>query len=196
MGRISAFATLCLLALLHASSGDRPLPAPAPAALPQPAPSHTARPVEKTLAVPVQGIARSQLRDTFRDGRSRGRRHQAIDIMAARGTPVLAADDGRIARISQNRGGGLSIYQVDASGSFVYYYAHLDGYAPDLREGQALRRGDLLGYVGSTGNAPESAPHLHFAMLRLEQRGRWWGGEALNPYEALTQEETLTAARP
>lgn len=148
----------------------------------------------RRLVVPVDGVHPSQLRDTFHAGRGPGRRHQAIDIMAPRGTRVLAADDGRVAKISSNRGGGLSAYLVDPSGRLVYYYAHLDGYAPGLKEGQAVRRGQLIGYVGSTGNAPESAPHLHFAVLLVAQERRWWGGEALNPYAALTGGETVASS--
>jgi murein DD-endopeptidase MepM/ murein hydrolase activator NlpD len=148
----------------------------------------------RKLVVPVDGVHPSQLRDTFHAGRGPGRRHQAIDIMAPRGTPVLAADDGRVAKISSNRGGGLSAYLVDPSGRLVYYYAHLDGYAPGLKEGQPVRRGQLIGYVGSTGNAPESAPHLHFAVLLVTQERRWWGGEALNPYAALAGGETVASS--
>lgn len=148
----------------------------------------------RRLIVPVDGVHPSQLRDTFHAGRGPGRRHQAIDIMAPRGTRVLAADDGRVAKISSNRGGGLSAYLVDPSGRLVYYYAHLDGYAPGLEEGQAVRRGQLIGYVGSTGNAPESAPHLHFAVLLVAQERRWWGGEALNPYAALAGGEAVASS--
>ncbi len=150
----------------------------------------------RQLKIPVQGISRSQLRDTFHDRRGIGRTHKAIDIMAPWGTPVLAADDGTVAKISSNRGGGLSVYQVDPSGRFVYYYAHLAGYADDLREGQSVRRGDVIGYVGTTGNAPQSAPHLHFAVLLLAQERRWWGGEPVNPYEALARGDTVTASNP
>jgi murein DD-endopeptidase MepM/ murein hydrolase activator NlpD len=146
------------------------------------------------LIVPVEGVPRSRLRDTFFDGRGEGRKHQAIDIMAPRGTPVLAADDGRVAKISSNRGGGLAAYLVDPSGRLVYYYAHLDGYAADLREGQSVRRGDVIGYVGTTGNAPESTPHLHFAVLLVAQERRWWGGEAINPYAALAGGDTVAAS--
>ena len=187
----------CVIALLlHASSGVRP---PAPVELPRASVAQAAAPAAdplaaRRLAVPVQGIRPSQLRNTFGDSRSRGRKHKALDIMAPRGTPVLAADDGMVAKISSNKGGGLSIYQVDPSGSIVYYYAHLDRYADNLRDGQPLHRGDLIGYVGSTGNAPETAPHLHFAVLALERKGRWWGGEALNPYDALLRGEGVTTA--
>jgi murein DD-endopeptidase MepM/ murein hydrolase activator NlpD len=149
----------------------------------------------KRLVVPVQGIPRSQLNDNFSDSRGTGRTHKALDIMAPWGTPVLAADDGRVAKISRNRGGGLALYQEDATGRIVYYYAHLSGYADGLREGQALRRGDVIGYVGTTGNAPDSAPHLHFAVQLLTVDGRWWKGEPVNPYAALVREESLTAQR-
>jgi murein DD-endopeptidase MepM/ murein hydrolase activator NlpD len=172
---------------------------PASAATPEskktPRPSDGIDPLAgRHLVVPVGGVHPSQLRDTFDDGRGPGRRHQAIDIMAPRGTPVFAADDGRVAKISSNRGGGLSAYLVDPSGRLVYYYAHLDGYAAGLREGQAIKQGDLIGYVGSTGNAPESAPHLHFAVLLLASERRWWGGEALNPYAALVGGEAVVAS--
>jgi murein DD-endopeptidase MepM/ murein hydrolase activator NlpD len=186
-----------IAALLHASS-VRPPPSAAPslpaiAKAPVPRPPATASPsallAQRKLTVPVKGIARSKVQDNFNDERSRGRKHKAIDIMAPRGTPVLAADDGAVAKISSNKGGGLALYQVDGTGRIVYYYAHLDGYAPDLKEGQKLRRGDVIGYVGTTGNAPESAPHLHFAVFVVERQGRWWGGEAINPYAALVREE-------
>jgi len=190
-----------VLVLLHASIATRELPPPAvrpapPAALPQAAAPPTPDDLlaQRRLAVPVQGVQRARLQDTFTDSRSRGRQHKAIDIMAPWGTPVLAADDGRLAKISRNRGGGLSLYQVDGSGRFVYYYAHLAGYADGLREGQPLRRGDLIGYVGTTGNAPETAPHLHFAVMVLQGEKRWWGGQALNPYDALVREDPVLAS--
>jgi murein DD-endopeptidase MepM/ murein hydrolase activator NlpD len=191
---------LCGVALLlHASSGVRPL---VPVELPVHIPGRSSAPAAapdllsgRTLTVPVQGVRASQLRDNFSDARGAKRKHKALDIMAPRGTPVLAADDGQVAKISSNKAGGLAVYQVDASGHIVYYYAHLDRYAEDLREGQALHRGDVIGYVGTTGNAPETAPHLHFAVLLLERKGRWWGGEALNPYDALVHQPAVVAAR-
>jgi murein DD-endopeptidase MepM/ murein hydrolase activator NlpD len=187
---------LCSVALLlHASSGERPLAVSQAVAPPVPPAAAPADPLmARRLAVPVQGIRRAQLRDNFSDQRSRGRKHQALDIMAPRGTPVLAADDGEVAKISSNKGGGLSVYQVDPTGHIVYYYAHLDRYAENLRDGQPLRRGDVIGYVGTSGNAPASAPHLHFAVLVLERKGRWWGGEALNPYAALMRDDDHVAA--
>jgi murein DD-endopeptidase MepM/ murein hydrolase activator NlpD len=141
----------------------------------------------------VQGVPPARVHDTFGDSRGGGRSHKALDIMAPWGTPVLAADDGRLEKISSNRAGGLAAYQSDPSGQFVYYYAHLAGYADGLREGQALHRGDVIGYVGTTGNAPASAPHLHFQVMRIEHKGRWWGGEAVNPYAALVRSEAILA---
>jgi murein DD-endopeptidase MepM/ murein hydrolase activator NlpD len=193
-----------VLVVLHASIADRDRPAPAvrPPPLPRVAQAPAPRAptpgellAQRELAVPVQGVPRNRLQDTFTDSRSRGRQHKAIDIMAPWGTPVVAADDGRIAKISRNRGGGLSLYQVDGSGRFVFYYAHLAGYADGLQEGQPLKRGDLIGYVGTTGNAPESAPHLHFAVMILKGEKRWWGGEAVNPYDALARGDDVVASQ-
>ena len=151
----------------------------------------------RRLVVPVQGVPRAKLRNNFEETRGKGRIHKALDIMAPWGTPVLAADDGRIVKISSNRAGGLALYTTDESGHLVYYYAHLAGYADGLREGQAVRRGDVVGYVGTTGNAPDSAPHLHFAVQYVSTQGRWWKGDIVNPYAALTQADgDVVAARP
>jgi murein DD-endopeptidase MepM/ murein hydrolase activator NlpD len=157
-------------------------------------PTPAQRLAQRRLVVPVHGIARGQLHDTFLDPRSMGRSHKAIDIMASWGTPVVAADDGKVARISSNRAGGLAVYQVDASGQFVYYYAHLSAYREGLREGELVKRGEVLGYVGTTGNAPRTAPHLHFAVQAVSHEGRWWKGEPINPYAALRQEEDTAVA--
>ena len=140
----------------------------------------------RNLVFPVEGINPAALQDTFSDTRALGRTHEAVDIMAPRGTPVLAVDDGTVAKLFNSRGGGgLTIYQFDPSQIFSYYYAHLDGYAPGLREGQAVRRGQTIGYVGSTGNASSDAPHLHFAIFQLTPERKWWQGEPLNPYPVL-----------
>jgi peptidoglycan LD-endopeptidase LytH len=139
----------------------------------------------RSLEIPVEGIKPSQLRDTFADSRALGRPHEAIDIMAPKGTPVHAVEDGTIAKLFTSAAGGLTIYQFDPSGTFSYYYAHLDSYAAGLREGQQVRRDQVIGYVGSTGNASASAPHLHFAIYRLDADRRWWKGEAINPYPVL-----------
>ena len=135
----------------------------------------------RDLLVPVQGIERKALRDSFTDDRA-GRSHQAIDIMAARGTPVFAVDDGRIEKLFTSRQGGLTVYQFDGAVEYCYYYAHLDRYATDLLEGRMVRRGDVIGYVGSTGNASPQAPHLHFTIFRVGPAKRWWQGTAINPY--------------
>lgn len=133
------------------------------------------------LLIPVRGIGEKSLRDTFTDDRS-GQHHQAIDIMAARGTPVLAAGDGRVEKLFTSKAGGLTVYQFDAQSEYCYYYAHLDGYAPDLAAGRILKKGDLIGYVGSTGNASPAAPHLHFSIFRLGPTKKWWEGTAIDPY--------------
>jgi len=137
------------------------------------------------LQVPVKGVKRSELRDTFSEARGSRQAHEAIDIMAPRRTPVVAAQDGTVAKLFTSKAGGLTIYQFDPSGTFSYYYAHLDGYADGLREGQTVHRGDVIGYVGSTGNASADAPHLHFAIFRLTPERQWWMGEPINPYPVL-----------
>ena len=137
------------------------------------------------LLIPVQGVVASQLQDTFNDARAQGRSHEAIDIMAPAGTPVLAVADGTVEKLFTSDAGGLTVYQFEPSGRYAYYYAHLQGYAPGLAEKQALRSGDLIGYVGSTGNANPAAPHLHFAVFVLGPERRWWQGTAINPYPLL-----------
>jgi peptidoglycan LD-endopeptidase LytH len=142
----------------------------------------------RDLEIPVEGIDSDDFRDTFFDARGEGRTHEALDILAARGTPVRAVEDGTLAKLFNSRGGGgLTIYQFDPSQTFCYYYAHLDGYAPGLREGQSVRRGQTIGFVGSTGNAPPNAPHLHFAIFRLTPERQWWKGEPINPYPVFKQ---------
>ncbi len=135
----------------------------------------------RSLIVPVVGRYPDNVGRTFRDGRSGGRQHNAADIMAPRGTLVVSADDGVIRRLSNNALGGITIYATDPEERFVYYYAHLDGYAPELRVDQRVRRGDVLGYVGTTGNAPANVPHLHFQIMRLLDRDRLWDGVPIDP---------------
>ena len=139
-----------------------------------------------SLLVPVLGVAATQLHDTFYETRGGTRPHEALDIPALRGTPVIAVDDGRIAKLFKSIPGGLTIYQFDPSDRFAYYYAHLDAYAADVAEGKQVRRGEVIGYVGSTGNANPAAPHLHFAIFELGPEKRWWQGTAINPYPLLT----------
>ena len=143
------------------------------------------------LIVPVSGIQPGQLANTFDDARGQGRVHEAIDIMAPRGTPVLAATDGKVEKLFTSVPGGLTIYQFDPDGRHAYYYAHLDRYAAGLVEGRVLKRGEVIGYVGSTGNASEDAPHLHFAIFVLGPEKRWWEGTAINPYPVLTGKQPL-----
>jgi len=143
----------------------------------------------RDLIIPVEGVSRATLRNNFVESRG-NRKHEALDIMAARGTPVFAVDSGRVAKLFNSAAGGLTVYQFDRDEKYAYYYAHLDGYALGLAEGNALKRGDLVGYVGSTGNAPGHAPHLHFTIFRLGPDKKWWKGTAVNPYPFLTAENS------
>jgi murein DD-endopeptidase MepM/ murein hydrolase activator NlpD len=136
----------------------------------------------RALLVPVAGRTAQQLQDTFDEGRDGGRVHRALDILAPRGTPVLAADSGRILRVKVNSLGGNTIYATDPQGRIVYYYAHLDAYQHGLAEGLVVARGDTLGFVGTTGNAPKDTPHLHFQVMRMPPDGKYWDGDAINPY--------------
>lgn len=136
------------------------------------------------LAFPVEGVARIDLVDGFLERRG-DRMHHALDILAPRHTPVRAAVAGTIAALNSSRAGGTSIWQYDESGQYCYFYAHLQRYAPRLRAGQTVARGEVIGFVGSSGNAPAGTPHLHFAMFRLESKGRWWAGVPVNPYPLL-----------
>lgn len=133
------------------------------------------------LAVPVLGIERHDIVSNFDDARGGDRKHEALDLLAPRGTPVLAAEDGRIVKLFTSARGGLTIYQFEPSERFCYYYAHLDRYADDLKEGQTVRRGQVIGYVGTSGNAPPNTPHLHFAIYRLGAEKKWWDGTPLDP---------------
>jgi murein DD-endopeptidase MepM/ murein hydrolase activator NlpD len=142
---------------------------------------------EGALTIPVQGVTSAQLRDTFSEARSEGRVHEALDVMAPRGTPVLAVADGTVEKLFTSVPGGLTIYQFEPTGRYAYYYAHLDRYADGLQEKQAIRRGEVIGYVGSTGNADPSAPHLHFAIFELGPERQWWKGTAINPYPVFTR---------
>jgi murein DD-endopeptidase MepM/ murein hydrolase activator NlpD len=138
----------------------------------------------QTLLIPLEGVSAAELRDSFAETHN-GHAHEAIDIPAARGTPVHSAVDGTIRKLFLSKQGGITIYQFDQDEVLCYYYAHLDGYAPGLREGLTVKRGDVIGFVGSTGNASPSAPHLHFTIFELGAGKQWWKGKALNPYPAL-----------
>lgn len=137
------------------------------------------------LIVPVAGISARQLSDTFTDARGTDRVHDAIDIMAPEGTPVFAVADGSVEKLFDSKQGGLSLYQFEPSGRYVYYYAHLQRYAPGIVEDKTIRQGEVIGYVGYTGNAIPEAPHLHFAIFELGPEKKWWKGTAINPYSLL-----------
>ncbi len=140
---------------------------------------------ERRFTLPVKGIERGELRSSFDEARSEGRRHEAMDILAPRGTPILSVEDGTIAKLFTSKAGGLTIYQFDSSRTYAYYYAHLDRYAPGLQDGLRVKAGDVLGYVGTSGNAPPNTPHLHFAIFKLTDKKQWWQGSAIDPYAVL-----------
>ena len=137
------------------------------------------------LAVPVVGIKQSELTDTFDAARGAGRRHHAIDIMAPEGAPVIAAADGTIEKLFNSVRGGITIYERSPDQKWIYYYAHLSAYAPGLKEGQIVKRGQVIGKVGHTGDASPEGPHLHFAVNSMAPGERWWNGTAINPYPLL-----------
>src|ERR1035438_6650564 len=133
---------------------------------------------------PIRGLALADLRDSFEETHN-GHRHEAIDIPAPRRTPVRAVVAGTVRKLFLSKPGGNTIYQFDEAGVYCYYYAHLDGYAEGLHEGMRVERGDVMGFVGSTGNADPRSPHLHFAISELGPEKRWWEGTAVDPYPGL-----------
>lgn len=175
----------------------RVVPVPAPAARQQatavPMSAPVTAPADATavaalngLQFPVPGVDSTRLDDSFDAPRDGGaRKHNAIDIMAPKGTPVLSVQDGRILRLTNNPKGGITVYATDLEDLYVYYYAHLDRYHPGIYAGKPLLRGDTLGYVGTTGNAPKDAPHLHFQVMHMPADKKYWDGPAINPYPLL-----------
>lgn len=147
------------------------------------------------LIVPVAGVRREELRDSYGAARSGGRAHLGIDIMARDGTPVLAAATGTIVKRDSSGLGGISLYQRDLDGTTIYFYAHLSRYGAGIDEGDLVRQGDVIAYVGHTGNAQASAPHLHFGVYTVTDPNRWWHGRDLNPYPLLTSAETRPAGK-
>jgi murein DD-endopeptidase MepM/ murein hydrolase activator NlpD len=137
------------------------------------------------LIIPVAGVRADQLLDTFSAARGEGRVHDAIDIMAPKGTPVLAAGGGKILRLFQSKAGGMTIYQLSNDQKFIYYYAHLDRYADGLSEGRIVTQGETIAYVGDTGNAGAGNYHLHFSIALTTDPKRWWEGVNINPYPLL-----------
>ena len=195
----SSTGSQALAPAVQAREAEKPTPVvqtietatPSPAAPPSPAPSPA--PVAgddgdmsqlrlRALTLPVQGVTPAQLTDTYTQSRAAGAPHEAIDIMSARGTPVFAVEDGKVTKLFFSKPGGITIYQFDPGSQYAYYYAHLDRYAEGLTEGAILRKGQVIGYVGSTGNASPDAPHLHFAIFKLGPEKQWWRGTPLNPY--------------
>jgi len=138
----------------------------------------------RALAVPVRGTSAASLTPSFTQARGT-RVHEALDVMAPSGTPVVAVEDGTVEKLFRSDAGGLTIYQFDPSRSVAYYYAHLQGYAEGLADGAPVSRGQVIGYVGTTGNARPDAPHLHFAIFLLGPEKKWWDGEAIDPYLVL-----------
>jgi len=139
----------------------------------------------RELTIPVQGVAPDKLVRSYHDARSGGREHEALDILAPRGTPVVAVEDGTIAKLFNSKAGGITVYQFDPGQGYSYYYAHLDRYADGIKEGMPVHRGQVLGYVGTSGNAPKDTPHLHFAIFRLTADKHWWEGTPIDPYDIL-----------
>jgi peptidoglycan LD-endopeptidase LytH len=158
-----------------------------------PWPNGPLRPIEeierelesRELVIPVQGVRADDLVDTYNQARSEGRTHNAIDIMAPLGTPVLAAAGGTVLKLFESERGGTTVYVLDPDGRTVYYYAHLAGYAPGIAEGKPVHRGELLGYVGDTGNAGAGNTHLHFEITIVDDPRRFWSGVPVNPYPIL-----------
>ena len=142
------------------------------------------------LAVPVVGVKTGELVDTYDAARGTGRRHDAIDIMAAEGTPVIAAADGKVEKLFNSARGGLTVYVRSPDQKWIYYYAHLQRYAPGLHEGQDVKRGQVIALVGHTGDASASGPHLHFAINSMAPGERWWNGTPINPYPLLAGKGT------
>jgi murein DD-endopeptidase MepM/ murein hydrolase activator NlpD len=139
----------------------------------------------RSLEVPVEGVARNALRDSFDEMRNGTQKHEGIDILAPRNTPILAVEDGVIAKLFTSIPGGLTVYQFDPSRTYAYYYAHLERYADGLTEGMRVTRRQVLGYVGTSGNAPKNTPHLHFEISRLNDAKQWWKGTAIDPFRVL-----------
>ncbi|MDX1420428.1 MAG: M23 family metallopeptidase [Rubricoccaceae bacterium] len=166
-------------------AGDTARVDPADAAVAQPERLGAPQVAPSGLVIPVAGVEPEDLVDTFEDARGQGREHDAIDILAPRGTPVLAAADGTVLRLFTSVRGGLTLYQLGADERTVYYYAHLDRYAEGLAAGQAVTRGTVLGTVGDSGNAAPGNTHLHFAMWRVADPADFWEGEPINPYPLL-----------
>jgi murein DD-endopeptidase MepM/ murein hydrolase activator NlpD len=179
---------------LRPTTGDAEMPRPPAGAAGKASTQPPVPPVAATtgilpegrLRMPVDGVEIESLKGGFEERRG-SRPHEAIDILAPRHTPVLAVQAGTIAKLFVSNAGGITIYQFDPSGRLAYYYAHLEKYADGLHEGQAVAQGDVIGYVGTSGNAPPGTPHLHFAVFELDETRRWWKGKAIDPYRVFKE---------
>jgi peptidoglycan LD-endopeptidase LytH len=167
----------------HPAPAERPIPSSTttPIVVPDPLPELR----DRHLELPVRGALRRELRGSFYETIGGTHNHEAIDIMAPRDTPIVAVEAGTIARLFESRAGGTTVYQFDPTNRYVYYYAHLERYADGLQEGHYVQRGQVLGYVGTSGNAPKDRPHLHFAIFQLTAKKQWWQGSPIDPYEVL-----------
>ena len=177
-GDPSAVAELMMGDTVHATTTIDSTPAA------QPVPGELAS-LKLELSMPVAGIKPADLHDTYNEMRGGTRVHEALDILAPRGTPVLSATGGRVLKLFNSKAGGLMVYAADSSERFILMYGHLDAYAPGLADGQPLKRGQQIGIVGTTGNAPANTPHLHFALARSADVKQWWKGVPVNPYPLL-----------
>lgn len=139
----------------------------------------------RKLTIPVAGFPADKLVRSYHDSRNGQREHEAIDILAARNTPVVAVEDGTVAKLFNSKAGGITLYQFDPGQQYSYYYAHLERYADGIKEGDHVQRGQVLGYVGTSGNAPKDTPHLHFAVYRLTADKHWWEGTPIDPFDIL-----------
>lgn len=187
-------------ALIAAKSAPRPrdsivVTSPTPLAPPRSSAAATAPPPKATsaelialraaLIIPIAGVRARDIPNSFGDARSGSRQHEAVDILAPRGTPVRAATAGRVLRVHKSAAGGLMIYTTDASERFILMYAHLDAYAPGLRDSLPLKQGQVIGFVGTTGNAPPNVPHVHFAIALARDVKNWWKGDPIDPLPLL-----------
>jgi murein DD-endopeptidase MepM/ murein hydrolase activator NlpD len=193
IGLVASFATACARPVLYYPVPESESTSPGPAGTTSAA-TETHAPVASAsdeflltrhIVLPVAGADMSKVEDSYSEPRDGGRVHRAIDILAPRGTPILSADDGKILRMTTNTLGGISMYTVDTENRLVYYYAHMDHYNDAMSPGRAIVKGDTLGYVGTTGNAPKDTPHLHFQVMRWPADGKYWNGDPIDPYEAL-----------
>lgn len=184
LARFTILAAMAITTACYRGAATEP-PAPARGEVSDPEAGYF---IERALMVPVDGVSPRDLRDSFTAPRGGGRVHGAIDILAPRGTPVLAATDGEVIRLRQNSAGGITAYLIDEARRYIYYYAHLDHYSDQITEGLKVKQGFVIGYVGTSGNAPADTPHLHFQVTRLAEGQRdWWNGTPIDVRPLITR---------